>query len=168
MPGWNVRPADSAQVEQLSRSLGIHRAIARTLWLRGHATPIQVRAFFESRESLAFLERPIVTPGMEKAVARIKEAVSRKEKIAIYGDYDCDGITSTALLFRYLKRGLNADVSATLPDRFKDGYGITPRAIEKMSAQGATLILTCDNGISAIEAAEKAKILGIDLIVTDH
>ncbi|HEY9764780.1 MAG TPA: DHHA1 domain-containing protein, partial [Chroococcales cyanobacterium] len=68
----------------------------------------------------------------------------------------------------YLKRGLKADVTATLPDRFKDGYGITPRAIEKMFAQGATLILTCDNGISAIEAAERAKSLEIDLIVTDH
>jgi single-stranded-DNA-specific exonuclease len=168
MPTWSLRPADEDAVDRLEAALGVPRAIARVLVLRGLKTPQEVLAFQKARESLDYLATPLMTPGMEKAVARIKRAVKDNEPFMIYGDYDCDGVTSTAVLYRYLKRGLKANVEAYLPDRFKDGYGVTAAAVERIAKQGVKLILTCDNGISANAAADKAKECGVELVVTDH
>ncbi|MNR75283.1 Single-stranded-DNA-specific exonuclease RecJ [compost metagenome] len=165
---WNVRPADEGEVGLLAQKLGLPRAIARVLWLRGYKTPHDAQRFLASRNSLDYLQHPILSPGMEKAVRRLKQALSAGEKIVIYGDYDCDGVTSSTVLYRYLARGLKGNVEAYLPDRFKDGYGVTPAAVERLAAQGTRVILTCDNGISAHAAAAAAKAHGIDLIVTDH
>ncbi|MDB5099194.1 MAG: single-stranded-DNA-specific exonuclease RecJ [Cyanobacteria bacterium RYN_339] len=168
MPTWTLRQADEAAVDRLEAALGVPRAIARVLVLRGLTTPQDALNFRASRESLSYLETPIMTPGMEKAVARIRRAVAQNEPFVIYGDYDCDGVTSAAVLYRYLKRGLKANVEAYLPDRFKDGYGVTPQAVERIAKSGVKLILTCDNGISAVAAAEKAKEYGVEIVVTDH
>ncbi len=165
---WNVRQANEDEVAQLSQKLDLPRAIARVLWLRGYHTPSEAQKFLASRNSLDYLNHPIMTPGMEKAVRRLKQALAGGEKIVIYGDYDCDGVTSSTVLYRYLARGLKGNVEAYLPDRFKDGYGVTPAAVERLAAQGTRVILTCDNGISAHAAAATAKANGIDLIVTDH
>ncbi len=165
---WNVRPANEDEVEILAQALDVPRAIARVLWLRGYKTPHDAQRFLASRNSLDYLQNPIWSPGMEKAVRRLKQALSAGEKVTIYGDYDCDGVTSSTVLYRYLARGLKGNVEAYLPDRFKDGYGVTPAAVERLAAQGTRVILTCDNGISAHAAAATAKAHGIDLIVTDH
>lgn len=165
---WTVRPAEAGEVKRIAEALGLPEAAARVLWLRGYKTPRDAVAFCQARESLAWLETPILTPGMEKAVARIKKAVASGEPFVIYGDYDCDGVTSASVLYRYLKRGLNANCEAYLPDRFKDGYGVTAAAVERIAAAGVKLILTCDNGISAVPAAEAAKRCGVEIVVTDH
>lgn len=165
---WNVRQADENEVSVLAQALSLPKAIARVLWLRGYKTPHDARRFLASRDSLDYLNHPILSPGMEKAVHRLKQALGAGEKIVIYGDYDCDGVTSSTVLYRYLARGLKGNVEAYLPDRFKDGYGVTPAAVERLAAQGTRVILTCDNGISAHAAAATAKAYGIDLIVTDH
>lgn len=165
---WHVRPADEEQVDRISQQLHLPRALARVLWLRGYHTPEVARAFLETRHSLDYLETPLETPGMERAVARIRKAVETGEPMVIYGDYDCDGVTSSTLLYRYLARGMKANARAYLPDRFKDGYGVTPQAVERLAAEGVTLIVTCDNGISAHSAAAAAQACGVDLVVTDH
>lgn len=165
---WQVRPADEAEVERIASELGLPRAIARALWLREYKTPEAAKFFLSSRSSLDAFKRPISTPGMQRAVARIRTAIEKNEAIVIFGDYDCDGVTSSALLYRYLARGLKGNVRAYLPDRFKDGYGITPQAVERLAAEGTQLIITCDNGISAHAAIAAAAACGVDLIVTDH
>lgn len=165
---WLIRPADETEVDRLASALGLPRAVARVMWLRGFTTPEVARAFLASRDSLDYLKAPIATAGMERAVARIRQAVDRQEAMVIYGDYDCDGVTSSTLLYRYLARGMKANARAYLPDRFKDGYGVTPAAVERLAAEGVKVIVTCDNGISAHPAAAAAQACGIDLIVTDH
>ncbi|MEB3285798.1 MAG: single-stranded-DNA-specific exonuclease RecJ [Candidatus Sericytochromatia bacterium] len=165
---WALRPADESQVDQLAATMNVPRAFARVLWLRGLRDPKVAQRFLDARDNLAWLETPLLTPGMERAVARIRRAIDNQEPFVVYGDYDCDGVTSTALLYRYLKRGLGARCEAYLPDRFKDGYGVTPQAVERIASTGVRLILTCDNGISAVAAAQKARELGVDLVVTDH
>jgi single-stranded-DNA-specific exonuclease len=165
---WQVRPVDSQQVAQLANELGVTPTTARLLWLRGFTTADAARPFWEGRDDLSFLKTPITTPAMQKAVERLKRAFAAQEPITIYGDYDCDGVTSSALLYRYLKGGPKANVQAYLPDRFLDGYGINANAVRRLHAEGCKVILTCDNGVSAVEAASVAKELGIDLIVTDH
>lgn len=165
---WQLRPVDPSPVAALSRALQISPTLARILCLRGYQTPEAARAFLDAREDLAVFQAPIATPGMEKAVARLRQAFATNELICIYGDYDADGVTSTALLYRYLKFGPKANVEAYLPDRFIDGYGINAAAVRRLAAEGRKLIVTCDNGISAVEAARVAKELGVDLIVTDH
>ncbi len=165
---WTVRPAEAGEVKRIAEALGLPEAAARVLWLRGYKNPRDAVAFCQARDSLAWLETPIMTPGMEKAVARIRRAVAEGEPFIIYGDYDCDGVTSAAVLYRYLKRGLGANCEAYLPDRFKDGYGVTAAAVERIAASGVKLILTCDNGISAVPAAEAAKRCGVEIVVTDH
>lgn len=165
---WNVHPADEAAVDLLARQLELPRAIARVLWLRGYQTPADARRFLSARQTLDAIRTPIASPGMERAVRRLKQALAAGEKIVIYGDYDADGVTSATVLYRYLARGLKGNCEAYLPDRFRDGYGVTPAAVERLASQGANVILTCDNGISAHAAAAAAKACGIDLVVTDH
>ncbi|MEB3329804.1 MAG: single-stranded-DNA-specific exonuclease RecJ [Candidatus Sericytochromatia bacterium] len=165
---WSVRPADAAEVAAIRDRTGLPLAVARVLWLRGYRTPAVAQAFLAAREGLDWLASPLETPGMQRAVARIRQAIDRQEPFVIYGDYDCDGVTSTAVLYRYLARGLGANCQAYLPDRFKDGYGVTAAAIERIAAEGIRLVLTCDNGISATAAAEAAKRLGVEIVVTDH
>ena len=104
---------------------------------------------------------------MDKAIPRLERAIAQREKIAIHGDYDVDGITSTVILRRALEM-LGGDVIHFLPERMRDGYGLQPAAIERLHAQGVRLIVSVDCGIRAGEAAQRARDLGVDLIITDH
>ena len=118
-------------------------------------------------EDNAFVVDPYELPDMDKAVRRINRAIENFEKIMIYGDYDADGVSSTALLYLYLQsRG--ADVQYYIPDRLTEGYGMNLDAIRKIKELDVNLIITVDNGISAILEAEKVKALGMDLVITDH
>ncbi|MEB3188019.1 MAG: single-stranded-DNA-specific exonuclease RecJ [bacterium] len=165
---WSLKPSDDRLVEKLSRSTNLPPAIARALAIRGYDDPVTLARFRQSRENLGYLRNLPVTAGLERAVARIRRAIAGQELIVIYGDYDCDGVTSASLLYRYFTRGLGARVEAFLPNRFRDGYGVTPHAVDRLAARGVKLIVTCDNGISAHAAANRARECGIDLIVTDH
>ena len=104
---------------------------------------------------------------MGRAVERVLAAIARKERIAIHGDYDVDGITSTVILRRALEM-LGADVVHFIPERLKDGYGLLPAAIERLHAEGVQLIISVDCGIRGADAARRAQELGVDLIITDH
>ncbi len=117
-------------------------------------------------EALLF-DDPFTLKDMDLAVDRINRAVDEGEHIVVYGDYDCDGVTASALLFTFLQ-GLGAEVEIRLPDRLKDGYGLHVPAVKKMAQDGVDLIITVDNGIAAIEEAELIAELGMDLVVTDH
>ena len=104
---------------------------------------------------------------MEKAVERINKAIEDGEKITVFGDYDADGVTSTALLYSYLcSRGANVDYY--IPDREGEGYGMSVEAVDVLKSRATSLIITVDNGISAIEEIKHAKEIGIDVVVTDH
>ena len=110
---------------------------------------------------------PMLLTDMDKACARILDAIDREETIVVFGDYDVDGVTATALLYQHLK-GMGANVKCMLPSREGDGYGLSKNAIQSIHDKGCQLIVTVDNGISALEEAEFAASLGVDLIVTDH
>ncbi len=104
---------------------------------------------------------------MRAAVERLEQAIARRERIAIHGDYDVDGITSTVILRRALEM-LGGDVVHFIPERLRDGYGLQPAAIERLHVDGVSLIVSVDCGIRGIEAARRARELGVDLIITDH
>ncbi|MBQ8004467.1 MAG: single-stranded-DNA-specific exonuclease RecJ, partial [Oscillospiraceae bacterium] len=110
---------------------------------------------------------PFLMCDMQKAVERIGQALVNNEKIAVYGDYDADGVTSTYILVHFL-RSLGADVSYHIPDRFEEGYGVSAAALESLAESGVSLVITVDTGITAIDEVRYAKELGLDLVITDH
>ena len=162
---WQHLPCDDAQSALLAAALDIHPTIARLLCLRGFADA--ETAFRFLNPSLDHLNDPFRLADMDRAVPRIERAIAQREKIAIHGDYDVDGITSTVILRRALEM-LGGDVVHFLPERMRDGYGLQPAAIERLHAQGIRLIISVDCGIRAGEAAQRARDLGVDLIITDH
>ncbi|MBQ9785262.1 MAG: single-stranded-DNA-specific exonuclease RecJ [Clostridia bacterium] len=161
---YRAGDADAA-VEQLARDMGVTPIMAKLLYTRGHRTAEQARAFLHREETQ--LHDPFLMCDMEKAVARISLALERGERIAIYGDYDVDGVTSVSLLYLYLcEQG--ADVGYYIPCRSREGYGLSNPAIDTLKARGVSLMITVDTGITAIDEIEYAKSLGIDTVVTDH
>jgi single-stranded-DNA-specific exonuclease len=162
---WQHMPCDEAQAATLAAALDVHPTIARLLCLRGFSDP--ELAFRFLNPSLEHLHDPFRLADMDRAVPRLERALAQREKIAIHGDYDVDGITSTVILRRALEM-LGGDVIHFLPERMRDGYGLQPAAIERLHAQGVRLIVSVDCGIRAAEAAERARDLGVDLIITDH
>lgn len=118
-------------------------------------------------EGTGELEDPFRLPDMSKAVARLEKAIERGERIAVFGDYDCDGVTATVMLYSYLA-SMGADIVWYIPDRLGEGYGISCAALDNLRAKGVQVIVTVDNGISAVKEAEYAAALGIDLVITDH
>ncbi|MCF6191582.1 MAG: single-stranded-DNA-specific exonuclease RecJ [Candidatus Hydrothermae bacterium] len=137
---------------------------ARLLSARG-ISPEEVEAFLHP--SLEQLHSPFLLHQMDRAVERILEAVKREESILVYGDYDVDGVSSTALLVRGLER-LGAKVTAYIPDRFEEGYGLHRSGVDHAREVGATLIVTVDCGVTAMEEVAYARQLGIDVVITDH
>jgi single-stranded-DNA-specific exonuclease len=160
-----VRQLDAVAVKDLALALDIPYTAATILYGRNLVTPDECRAFFAP--SLESLHDPFLFDDMEKAVARIVAALSNKEKITIYGDYDVDGISSSATLVRVL-RTLGADVTYYCPHRLTDGYGVSMAGVEQIAAGGTTLLITVDCGITAIEEIAFAAHHRIDCIVTDH
>jgi single-stranded-DNA-specific exonuclease len=162
---WEHLPCDDGAVSALEAALGLHPTVARLLCLRGFADPELARQFLHP--SLDQLHDPFKLTGMTAAVQRLEQAIGRRERIAIHGDYDVDGITSTVILRRALEM-LGGDVVHFIPERLRDGYGLQPAAIERLHADGVSLIVSVDCGIRGIEAARRARELGVDLIITDH
>ena len=164
-PRWDLQPCDDGASIALAAALGISPVVARLLCQRGLGDP-QLAARFLS-PSLDQLHDPMALADMRVAVDRILAAIARKERIAIHGDYDVDGITSTVILKRALEM-LGADVMHFIPERLKDGYGLLPAGIERLHADRVALIVSVDCGIRGADAARRAVELGVDLIITDH
>lgn len=162
---WFFFPPDLDGQARLSGATGIHKAISQVLINRGVGTPEAALSFLNP--DLSNISDPFTLPDMSQAVDRIKKAINNKEKIAIYGDYDVDGLTSTALLL-YTLREFGTEPITFIPNRLKDGYGVHKSAIEKLKAQGASLIITVDCGTKSFEEILFARKLGMDVIVTDH
>lgn len=156
---------DAAAVRALTGSLSLPDALAGLLVARGHATEAAARRYL--RPALEHLHDPLAIAGMTTAVARIAEAVRAGERILVHGDYDVDGICSTALVVRTL-RALGGDVQPFIPDRQRDGYDLGPAGVAAARESGAALVVTCDCGTTALEPARDLRAAGIDLIVSDH
>jgi len=167
---WTVRyPAHDAEADrqtaELAAELGCSATAAKLLWNRDLKTAEAANRFLrleETRFHDAFLMRD-----MDKAVARIEKALAAGEKIAIYGDYDVDGVTSTSLLYLYL-RERGADVIYYIPSRLHEGYGLLRGAMDRLAEAGVRLMITVDTGITAVDETAYAKTLGIETVVTDH
>jgi single-stranded-DNA-specific exonuclease len=162
---WNHLPCDDAQAASLAAALNVHPVVARLLCMRGHGQTEAAWQFLNP--SLDHLHDPFRLADMDRAIARLEMALARKERIAIHGDYDVDGITSTVILRRALEM-LGGEVVHFIPERLRDGYGLQPAAIERLHADGVHVIVSVDCGIRAGEAADRARALGVDLIITDH
>ncbi len=164
-PIWNTRPHDEAQAAVLAHTLGLSPVTARLLAIRGLTDPDEAARFLNP--SLAQLLDPFLLTDVGKAADRLLAAIANQERIAVHGDYDVDGITSTVILRRALEL-LGADVGHFIPERLTDGYGLQPNTIERLHAEGVKLIVSVDCGIRGAEAARRARDLGVDLIITDH
>ncbi len=163
---WHIRRPDVKQVRALQKALDCHPAIATLLVNRNLASPRDALCFMNA--SMAHLRPPFDMKDMDRAVRRIREALEKKEKILIFGDYDADGVTATAILYQFL-RGLRADVSCYIPHRTKEGYGLqADHARSVAGPRKADLIITVDCGSGGHEAVEAARELGVDVIITDH
>ncbi len=156
---------DEERAVVLAAALRLHPLAARVLAARGHADPAAAEAFLSAR--LADLPDPFAMKGMEAAVARIARALEAGERIACYGDYDVDGVTSTALLCGFL-RAAGADVITYTPHRLVEGYGLNREAVVRLAAQGVRLLVTLDCGITSVEEVRAAAELGVDTVVVDH
>jgi len=162
---WDTTPCDDTAADRLASALGVPPIVARLLCQRGLSDPEAASRFLNP--SLAQLHDPMALADMRVAVDRILAAIARKERVAIHGDYDVDGVTSTVILRRALEL-LGADVVHFIPERLKDGYGLQPAAIERLHADGVALVVSVDCGIRGADAAIRARELGVDLIITDH
>lgn len=161
---WEVRPLDKERAAAFAQTYGVPFFLAMLMNIRGLDDAAHLREFLGEGEPLS---DPFLLKDMDKAAARITRAVDNMEKIAVYGDYDADGVTSTAMLYSYLEtRG--ADVIFYIPQREGEGYGMNIGAVEYLKEQGVSLIVTVDNGISSVQEVARAKELGIDVVVTDH
>ena len=162
---WHHLPCDDQQSAILAAALNVHPTIARLLCMRGFGDAEIASRFLNP--SLDHLHDPFKLADMDKAIPRLERAIAQREKIAIHGDYDVDGITSTVILRRALEM-LGGSVIHLLPERMRDGYGLQPASIERLHADGVGLIVSVDCGIRAGDAARRARELGVDLIITDH
>ena len=160
---WKLNEEDPARVEALQSALGAPALVCAVLAARG-MDEAAARAFLQDRTPLS---DPMLLSGMKAAVARIHRAIDDGERVVVFGDYDTDGVTATALLYTYLDAA-GADVYYKLPNRGEEGYGLSEEAVELMAEKGVGLIITVDNGISAAAAVARAGELGVDVVVTDH
>ena len=160
---WIVSESNRDIAAEIAENCGVDPFAAYLLVARGLTDEFLVESFLYDTDIID----PFLLPDMEKACERIKSAIHNGEKITVFGDYDADGVTSTALLYSYLSKN-GANVDYYIPDRAGEGYGMNIDAIESLKERGTSLIITVDNGISAIEEIRKAKELSIDVVVTDH
>lgn len=163
MKQWLIAKPDKKKAAELAEQNGFSPFLTLLLITRGYDTPEKISHFLQADE----WDDPLLLRDMDRAVARILRALDSFERIIIYGDYDADGVTSTALLYSYLEqRGGN--VGYFIPDREADGYGMNRGAVKRIAEEGARLIITVDNGISAADEVAYAAELGVDVVVTDH
>ncbi len=164
---WIVKePGNPALVRQLSADLGIDQTLANLLVQRNIKSQAEARAFL--RPQLDQLHDPFLMKDMDKAVDRLVSAISRQEKILIYGDYDVDGTTAVSLVYSFLRKHSNNNLDYYIPNRYAEGYGISYKGIDWAYENGFTLIIALDCGIKAVEKVKYAKEKGIDFIICDH
>lgn len=164
MKNWLVTSADRKAAEMLSAQCGLPPFIVYILIIRGFNTKESIMEFLSND---AGFENPFDAVDMDKAVERINRALDNYEKICVYGDYDADGVSSTALLCTYLET-VGADVFYYIPSRENEGYGMNDDAVRKIHEKGTNLIITVDNGIAAHKQVDLANELGMDVVITDH
>jgi len=163
---WKVRPVDESVVESIAAHSKLPLPIARVLALRGFQNQEEIENYLTPR--LANLADPALLPGVERAVSRVWQAIDSGESITVFGDYDVDGVTSSALLVRVLTV-LGAKVQAFIPDRIEEGYGLSLDALERcLKEHGSLLLITVDCGTNSAESVDYAQSRGVDVIVTDH
>ena len=161
---WKVAALDRDEAKRIQQDNQIPPLIAALLQIRGFSTHDEVQDFLYNDSVVA---DPFEINDMDKAAERVKQAIAGGERICVYGDYDADGVTSTALLYSYLET-VGADVIFYIPSRESEGYGMNMAAVDTLCRQGVRLIVTVDNGIAAKAEIDYAKSLGIDTVVTDH
>ena len=165
---WNLKQQKQSKLNEtkhLSAALNVNMTIARLLVQRGINTFNEAKTFFRPR--LSDLHDPFLMKDMEKAVARVELAVNNQEKVIIYGDYDVDGTTSVALMYTFLKSRIN-HIEYYIPDRYSEGYGISPKSIDYAVDNGFSLIIALDCGIKAVDKIENARQRGVDFVICDH
>lgn len=162
---WNIKGSRDAATAQLAEALGVGSLTAGLLADRVGADSEACRRFLNMEEEM--LHSPMLLCDMEKAVARIEQALQDNAHIVIYGDYDVDGVTSVSILYLYLK-ALGTKVSYYIPNRMGEGYGMSKSAVDKLIDEGAGLIVTVDTGITSSAEIEHAHTRGVDVVVTDH
>ncbi len=164
---WKLKPVQNLEaVKSLQESLGINEVLATLLVQRNITSYDEAKTFF--RPSLDQLHDPFLMLNMQVAVDRLSQAIVDEEKILVYGDYDVDGTTSVALVYSFLKNDLQANVDYYIPDRYKEGYGISLQGIDYAQEHEQTLIIALDCGIRAIDQIQYAKEKNIDFIICDH
>lgn len=162
---WHLLPHDPAAIQRLSRATGFSPIVAQLLLNRGVTRPDEARRFLEA--PLTSLHEPELLPGMPEAVDRLVSAIRHGRRICIYGDYDVDGVTGTAILFTCLTH-LGAQVEYHVPHRLEEGYGLNSKTLGELAARGVQVVVTVDCGIASVAEAEEARRLGLELIITDH
>ena len=165
---WNYEapsPEAQAQAQELAKGVGIHPALGKLLLDRGLSTVAEAKRFF--RPQLTELHDPFLMNDMDVAVERLNGAMVRREKIMVYGDYDVDGCTAVALVYRFLRQ-FYAEVEYYIPDRYDEGYGVSRKGVDYAAERGVKLIIVLDCGIKAIDEVAYAKERGVDFIICDH
>ena len=164
---WVVKPQGNPEaVAAMAAATGISPVLANLLVQRGIDTLEKAKKFFNPQ--LSDLHDPFLMKDMDKAVERVERAVRNREKIMVYGDYDVDGTTAVALVYKFLRQIGHKDLLFYIPDRYTEGYGISTKGIDHAARKGATLIIALDCGINAIEKVDYAKRKGVDFIICDH
>ena len=164
---WVVKPQGNPEaVAAMAAATGISPVLANLLVQRGIDTLEKAKKFFNPQ--LSDLHDPFLMKDMDKAVERVERAVRNREKIMVYGDYDVDGTTAVALVYKFLRQIGHKDLLFYIPDRYTEGYGISTKGIDHAARKGATLIIALDCGIKAIEKVDYAKRKGVDFIISDH
>ncbi|MEG1862066.1 MAG: single-stranded-DNA-specific exonuclease RecJ [Oscillospiraceae bacterium] len=161
---WKVNNFPQSQVDELCSALKVDTVLSKVLLSKGVDTKTQAEAKYLTDCALS---DPFLMKDMDKAVERIHSAIENEEKIVIYGDYDVDGVCATATLFSHLENA-GANVFYKLPNRESEGYGLNAKVLEGLAKKGVDLVITVDNGISAVSEVEAASKIGLDIIITDH
>jgi single-stranded-DNA-specific exonuclease len=161
---WTLRPCPVEEARTIARELGVSEITASVLVRRGYADPADAAAFLAGEQPQ---HDPFLLGDMAAAVERIRAAIAQATKICVHGDYDVDGICATALAVLMLREA-GADVVWHLPSRFEEGYGVSGQTIARLAEQGIGLVVTVDCGITAVQEVAEAKLLGLDVVVTDH
>ena len=161
---WVLPKTDPMASKLIAQELGVSSLIADIMVARNYYTPQAVQDFISDE---ARLSDPFEITDMDKACQRIEQAIENEERIAVYGDYDADGVTATAMLFLYLESS-GADVTTYIPSREDEGYGMNRDAVKQLADEGVSLLITVDNGIAAVDEIDYAQSLGVTVIVTDH
>ena len=165
---WNYEPPtpqEQLTANELGEKLGLSPVLALLLQRRGITTESAAKRFF--RPQLADLINPFLMKDMDVAVDRLNDAIGRKERILVYGDYDVDGCTAVALVYKFLRQ-FYSNIDYYIPDRYDEGYGVSKKGLEYARDTGVHLIIILDCGIKAVEEIEYAKSLGIEFIICDH